>query len=661
MGLASAALVVSLLVVSSHGLGNETAALPTRSPSSPSVPGEWIVHFREGIAPERQLQATSSIGIAMKDRLASGRHFVISLPAGREGPLTQRLLTDPTVEFVEPNLIWSLASTPDDEFFESQWHLPMIQADDAWDITRGEGVTVAVLDTGVAFEDYGPFAQAPDLAGTTFISPHNSVSGNSHPNDDDGHGTHVAGTIAQNTDNLIGVAGVAPDATVMPVKVCLVVVGCPSSAIADGIYWAVDNGADVINLSLGGSDIAEAVFDALDYAESGGVVVVAAAGNGGDDAIGDPALDYPAAVSTVISVGAVGFDALRAPYSNYGSGEGESTLDLVAPGGDTSVDLNEDGYADGVLQNTFLHSCDSAPIDFSAFDYCFYQGTSMATPHVAGVAALVLSAHPDLTPAQVREALRCSALDLGEPGDDLEYGSGLVQAVDALRDADEDGILDCLDDSISTPTPTPSATPEATSTPFPTSSPTATPTPTPSPPPFLDVAEDHWAYASIAAIYNANITTGCSIDPPLYCPSDFVTRAEMAAFLIRALGETPIDPPSGAVFTDVPASHWAAGYVERLVQFGITSGFPDGTYRPNDSVDRGQMAAFLIRALNETPVDPPSGTIFTDVPTSHWAAGYVERLVQLGITAGYPDGTYRPDDSVDRSQMAAFIARAWGL
>jgi serine protease len=358
------------------------------------------------------------------------------------------LQAQPEIEMAELDVLRHPAFDPDDALYPYQWDLPMIQAPLAWDVARGAGVTVAVLDTGVAYEDYQGFRRAPDLQQTQFVFPYDAISGVAHANDDEGHGTHVAGTIAEDSGNEIGAAGIAPQAAIMPVKVCAPS-GCPASAIADGIYWAVGHGASVINLSLGGPSISEIERDALAYAEQQNVVVVAAAGNGGDDYQGDALLDYPAAIATVVSIGAVRYDGMRTRYSNYGYGDNGATLDLVAPGGDRSVDQNGDGFPDGILQNTFAFACSDAPRDYTRFAYCSYQGTSMATAHVSGVAALLVSAYPGLTAAQVRRALTCSARDLGPPGRDLEYGAGLVQASEALRDRDHDGIVDCLDDNIS--------------------------------------------------------------------------------------------------------------------------------------------------------------------------------------------------------------------
>jgi serine protease len=382
-------------------------------------------------------------GTTVKSVWGGGRYATVRVPPGQEGEFRARLGSLPGVLSVEPNYLLSPALVPDDPYYRYQWNLPLVQADQAWELTQGQGVTVAILDTGVAFEDYLQFVRAPDLARTAFAFAYDALSEGPHPNDAHGHGTHVTGTVAQDTGNGTGAAGVAPGVTIMPVRVCMQT-SCPDDAIARGIFWAVDHGARVINMSLAGDLLTGAERDALQYAEDHGVLVVAAAGNGGFDGKGDPYLAFPAAVETVLSVGAVRQDRLRAGYSNYGQGENGSHLDLVAPGGDLGVDQNGDGVPDGVIQNTFSHLCGGS-YSVTEFAYCPLQGTSMAAPHVSAAAALLLSMHPALTAAEVRRVLKCSALDLGLPGDDPEYGAGLLQIREALTDSDGDGTVDCLD------------------------------------------------------------------------------------------------------------------------------------------------------------------------------------------------------------------------
>ena len=299
-----------------------------------------------------------------------------------------------------------------------------IQAVSAWNITRGAGVKVAVIDTGVAYENYTDpvtgtqYALASDLANTKFdtTNAYDFVNNDTHANDDNKHGTHVTGTIAQSTNNSWGCAGIAYEATILPIKVLDSSGSGTYDAIANGIIWAADHGARVINMSLGGSQGSTTLYNAIEYAYSNGVVIVCAAGNDGRALV-----SYPAAYSECIAVGATRFDGKRVRYSNYGS-----ALDIVAPGGDTSVDQNKDGYGDGILQQTFSGSPTS-------FGYYFFQGTSMATPHVAAVAALVLSVHPEYTNSQVRTALLSTAKDLGTAGWDRYYGYGLVNAYGAVN------------------------------------------------------------------------------------------------------------------------------------------------------------------------------------------------------------------------------------
>jgi len=246
------------------------------------------------------------------------------------------------------------------------------------------------------------------------------VNSDDHPNDDESHGTHVIGTIAQSTDNALGVAGVAFNTTIMPVKVLDATGSGTLDVIADAILFATDNGADVISMSLGTTGNATAMEDAVQYAFDNGVTVVASAGNSFES--GNP-INYPAAYDAyVIAVAATRYDETKSYYSSTGS-----YVDIAAPGGDVTVDQNGDGFADGVLQQTFDDNSDT-----SVFSYWFFQGTSMAAPHISGVAALLLAKDPSLTPTQVRTAMESTAEDKGTTGRDDEYGWGLVDAKAAL-------------------------------------------------------------------------------------------------------------------------------------------------------------------------------------------------------------------------------------
>ena len=318
---------------------------------------------------------------------------------------------DPPLDVVQ-------ASVPTDPLYPLQWHFPAADIPDAWDTTSGAGAVVAILDSGVS-------KGGDDLDCHTFVDEFNSVIDVGAPgaaDDDTGHGTHVAGTAAQCTDNGIGVAGVAGSASLMPIKFADAAGGTTDTDVAQAIDWARDHGADVANMSfsLGVCPGFSKINDALESAAGAGVVLVAAAGNGADDAGYIGGLRYPACHSDVIAVGATDYNNERSEYSQWGA-----TLDFVAPGGDVFADANNDGEPDGVFQETFAGS---PPV----WDVYPWDGTSMASPHVAGVVALIRSVEPSATRYQVEQALLLSALDLGPAGWDEEYGHGLVQADAAL-------------------------------------------------------------------------------------------------------------------------------------------------------------------------------------------------------------------------------------
>jgi serine protease len=319
---------------------------------------------------------------------------------------------------------------PNDACFRYQWHLRQIGMPDAWKLGNGKGVVVAVIDTGVT--------QVGDLRETKFVPGYNFVSNNDDARDDHGHGTHVAGTIAQSTNNKIGVAGVAYGAAIMPIKVLSARGSGSMAGIAQGIRWAADHGANVINMSLGGRFAMGTIGSAVKYARGKGVVIVAAAGNDGSGRV-----SYPAKYPGVIAVAATQFSEATTFYSNWGP-----EIDVAAPGGNTRVDENGDGKPDGVLQHTII------PNDTSKTDYLWFMGTSMASPHVAGVAALVMGAgirKPDAVEEILLDTARKpkgSAVETGRIDD--HYGAGLVDAHAALekvragRGASELGIAGAL-------------------------------------------------------------------------------------------------------------------------------------------------------------------------------------------------------------------------
>ena len=398
------------------------------------VPGELIVKFKPGVSNREIANINSKHGTSVIYTSPYAGFKRLHIPKGKSVPeMVEKYNRNPNVEYAEPDYIACASMVPNDYFYDVQWNFDNdeyggINMEEAWDISSGAGVIVAVLDTGVAYEDYMEgsieYALAPDLAGTTFVYGYDFVNDDMHPNDDAGHGTHVTGTIAQTTDNGMGVAGIAYNARIMPVKVLNSSGSGYYSWIAEGIRYATANGAEVISMSLGGSQSSTTLEEALSYAYSNGVTIVCSSGNDGSSTT----ISYPAAYDDYcIAVGATRYDEEVTYYSNGGS-----SLDLTAPGGQLyerrkMLDQNGDGYWDGILQQTHDGS------DYTNFGYYFYQGTSMAAPHVSGVAALLISEGIANTPDEVREALQSTAEDKGPTGWDSEYGWGIVDAYAALN------------------------------------------------------------------------------------------------------------------------------------------------------------------------------------------------------------------------------------
>ncbi|MBD2593058.1 peptidase S8 [Nostoc spongiaeforme FACHB-130] len=300
-------------------------------------------------------------------------------------------LTPPQNKEVKPSLIG-----PNDPYYSKQWNLHKIGIEGAWTETKGSGITVAVIDTGVT--------QVRDLKETKFVKGYDFVNDREQATDDNGHGTHVAGTVAQATNNQYGVAGVAYQASLMPLKVLNEYGGGTVADIAEAIKFAADKGADVINMSLGGGGESQLMKDAIDYAHRKGVVIIAAAGN--ESANG---ASYPARYPYVIGVSAFGPEGEKADYSNYGAG-----VDISAPGGsDTGK----------ILQETINENGES--------EFLGLQGTSMAAPHVAGVAALIKAKGIE-NPDDILKVLKQSARVIQDDGLNY-YGAGQLNAEAAVK------------------------------------------------------------------------------------------------------------------------------------------------------------------------------------------------------------------------------------
>ncbi|MDI1443209.1 S8 family peptidase [Polyangium sp. 6x1] len=368
------------------------------------VPGQIVVDARDDLDAPDLLSLATDFGLSFTPtRLEPTTKIQIAtVPMGDMASVLGRLSRDPRVEFAEPLARVRASFVPNDPLAGEQWHMERIGAPRAWDFSVGRGVTVAVVDTGIACEDHGPFMKGTDLAATECVAGWNFVTGDEHANDDQGHGTHVAGTIAQSTNNGIGASGVAFGARLMPVKVLNESGWGTTADVADGIRWAADHGAHVINLSLGGPRNSKVLQKAIDHATSMGAVVVAAAGNTGGS------VQFPGASDGVIGVSATDPGDKLASFSSRGEG-----VDLAAPG----VKVVQQ-----TVCNKGRNKCEQFP---------GWNGTSMASPHVAGAAALVMGLGVT-DPAAVEDALRKSArvVDSSDGGKRL-YGAGVLDAAEA--------------------------------------------------------------------------------------------------------------------------------------------------------------------------------------------------------------------------------------
>ncbi|GBF82772.1 peptidase [Aphanothece sacrum FPU1] len=301
------------------------------------------------------------------------------------------------LEYIEPNYIYKALEAPNDPEYSKQWNLHNINIERAWEETKGKDITVAVIDTGVS--------RVRDLQETDFVPGYDFVNDRNDASDDHGHGTHVAGTIAESTNNGYGVAGIAYQAKIMPLKVLSAGGGGTVADIAEAIRFAADNDADVINMSLGGGGESQVMKDAIDYAYGKGVVIVAAAGNSNQNAAG-----YPARYPKVISVSALDAAGKKAPYSNYGAG-----VDIAAPGGSDSGKIIQETINPKTGESILMG----------------FQGTSMAAPHVAGVAALI-KASGISDPNEVLGILQQSARKVQEDPFN-HYGAGQLDAGEGVK------------------------------------------------------------------------------------------------------------------------------------------------------------------------------------------------------------------------------------
>lgn len=403
---------------------------PGERPAGPErIQGELILDLQDDASAADREALLSRLGLQAEwNSPNSAAHGLLKVHVSEEQmPQTLAALEkEPLAESVSPNYLYSVPEEqagisatapasggdfPNDPMGNQQWHMRQIHAPESWPISTGQGVTVAVIDTGVGYRQFGELRPLEDLENTRIVEGYDFVHDRREAVDDHAHGSHCAGTIAQSTNNGKGVMGVAFGAAIMPIKVLSARGSGSLGDIADGIYFSADHGARVINMSLGGPYADSTLGNAVRKAHQQGVIVVCAAGNSSAGRPGYPA-NYPEAVA----VSAVDSQEELTFYSNRGP-----AVDIAAPGGDTRADRNGDGYPDGVLQNV------PVPGNPTQHDYMYFMGTSMACPHVAGVSALVESLGVT-RPEAVEKLLYATARSKGAEGKEQGYGAGVVDA-----------------------------------------------------------------------------------------------------------------------------------------------------------------------------------------------------------------------------------------
>jgi serine protease len=443
--------------------------------AQPYLRGSLIVKFKDGVSRGTGNAITALVAGTIIDRTSSADFDIVDIPADLDPETAAAMLRERAdVEYAQPRYINHAMARPNDTLYSNQWNFPAIDMERAWDIQPGASsdIIVAVLDSGMAYLDSNiryisrfpfrvtpggplypalgsvvvPFAAAPELGPSgspRFVAPRDFIWNDDVPVDLDGHGTHVAGTIGQLTNNGTGTAGMAYNVRLMPVKIITglwdEIFGSPNDGtddvVARGIRYAADNGAKVLNLSVGREDggPATVVIDAIRYAIGKGCFVVVASGNSGSSDNSPNRLAQPARqIQGMVAVGGVGRTLDLAFYSTTGN-----FMELVAPGGDQ----RRGGLTAGILQQTLdpdMLETYTRPVSqfgpprADAFTYEYFQGTSMATPHVSGFAALLMQ-QGIKDPAVIEAAMEQFAIDKGAVGLDSQYGYGLINPRATLR------------------------------------------------------------------------------------------------------------------------------------------------------------------------------------------------------------------------------------
>ena len=378
-------LLVSQLHIAQDQESNNPFPHPEQVSQQPAKQNEWIIKWKDTyskeILKESDLLFWDDQQRVSKVRLKNGVKVNEWLEEWKDHS---------QIEYIQPNSIVRISQVPNDLYYSKQNYLKRINIENAWEeVNSTPELTIAIIDTGIDF-------QHPDLK-ENIVAGINLIDKQGTSQDDNGHGTNVAGIVAATGNNNLGVTGITWKAKLMPIKVLDEKGEGDSFLVGQGIRYAVDHGAKILLLSLGEPVFTPFMKEAVDYAESKNVLIVAASGNEGKD------MNYPSAFPNVLSVGAINHEDLYANYSNYGQ-----QLDVVAPG---------DGIYTTGLKGIYTEN----------------SGTSMAAPQVAGLAALLMQKYPDLTPSQIRDLIKLSADDVDQKGWDARTGYGKINVAKALQ------------------------------------------------------------------------------------------------------------------------------------------------------------------------------------------------------------------------------------
>ncbi len=405
----------------------------------PYKDNEVLVHYQPGASSAAIADIELRYQLQRKEYSAALDVYLYKAPSWLPDVLVAALELEPAVAWAEPNYVVGGTLHPNDPDYNNPglvYGPQQINAEAGWDVTTGAAsVVVALVDSGVSFAH-------PEFAQTHFLPGYDFVNKDNDPSDDNGHGTHVAGILFAAMNNELGIAGMAPGVSILPVKVLNSSGSGTWVDISNGIIYAVDQGADIISLSIGGPITSQVLQTAVQYAAAHDVLIVTGTGNTGTNAP-----FYPAFYPETFAVGATDNTGQLWWQSNYGD-----SVDVVAPGV-------------GVWSTYWTNT--------NPITYAYCTGTSMAVPHVSGLAALILSVRPDLSSADVRELIQQNAVSISQPRPNLYSGWGLINAGQTLGASSTWVTI--------TPTPTPTETPTVTPTPTDTPIPTSTPTPTPTP------------------------------------------------------------------------------------------------------------------------------------------------------------------------------------